>query len=171
MTHTQHVPTDGKNVRAWTHGQLHMPDWIPRHMAGGIEANGTFEIMTDVGHIRVHPGNVIVERGGAVWVCERGEADTLIERLELHADQAIPNIGPGKAHQFGSGGRSVNKENTGIMSQPELDFDPDRLVTVLQTRKADEWGLFAAGLHGGDRRVEALRDAIMTAYRRLSAAA
>ncbi len=38
-------------------------------MAGGIEANGTFEIKTDLGHIRVHPGNVIVEHSGIVRVC------------------------------------------------------------------------------------------------------
>lgn len=380
MTHTQHVSTHDKNVRAWTHGQLPMPDWILLHMAGGIEANGTFEIKTELGHVRVHPGNVIVEHGGIVWVCEHGEVDALMERLKLHANQAIPSIGPGKAHQFGSGGKSANRGKTGgdkkkarrlafqppvgslpsiewvqlnrlsvdstyqrstdnetsrrlitsiatkfdwrlctplvvsrrsddtlviidgqhrwmavcmrsdtpqlpccifryanieeearmfivanrarkpisrlddyyaaltaadedaieiheivtsaglriarntsatawrpgeiaftssianairrfgpaitsaaltnmavafpnqkmthggaifggivrIMSQPEPDFDPDQLVTVLQTRKADEWGLFAAGLHGGDRRVEALHDAIMTVYRKLA---
>lgn len=110
MTRTQHVSTHGNNVRAWTHGQLPMPDWIPRHMASGIEANGTFEIRTDLGNMRVHPGNVIVERRDAVWVCEDKEAGDLIERLELHTDQVIPNIGPGKAHLFGSGGRSGNRK-------------------------------------------------------------
>jgi hypothetical protein len=83
-------------------------------MASGIEANGTFEIKTDRGQIRVHPGNVIVERSDTVWVCEKEEAETLIERLELHTDQQIPNIGPGKAHLFGSSGKpKANGLNSG----------------------------------------------------------
>ncbi len=379
MTHNQHVLTHGKNVRTWMHGGLPMPDWIPRHMASGIEANGTFEIETDRGHIRVHPGNVVIECGNAVWVCEMDEAGAFIEHLELHTEQTISNIGPGKARQFGTGGHlrskgkssgSKKKERRAtylppvgsqpsiewihlnrlaidtayqrstdnqasqrliasiaakfdwrlcaplvvsrrtddvlviidgqhrwmavcmrndipqlpccvfryanieeearmfivanrarkpinrlddyyaalaaadedaleiqeivtsaglrvarstsaaawrpgevaftssiatvirrfgsaitsaaltnmaaafpnqkmthggaifggivrIMSQPEPDLDPDRLMSALQTRTADEWGLFAAGLHGSDLRVEALRDAIMVAYRKL----
>jgi hypothetical protein len=31
-----------------------------------------------------------------------------------------------------------------IMSCPKADFDPDRLLSVLQTRTADEWGVFAS---------------------------
>ncbi|MBR0756404.1 hypothetical protein JQ604_29860 [Bradyrhizobium jicamae] len=52
-----------------------------------------------------------------------------------------------------------------IMSSPELDFDPDRLVTALQTRTADQWGECAAGLKGGDTRSAALHDAIMKTYK------
>lgn len=113
MTRNQHLPTHGKNVRTWRHGELPMPDWVPRHMASGIEANGTFEIRTDLGQRRVHPGNVIVERSDDVWVCEKEEADNLIERLELHGNQPIPNIGPGKAHQFGSGGQPKSRARSG----------------------------------------------------------
>jgi hypothetical protein len=383
MTINQHVLTHGKNVRTWKHGQLPMPDWIPRHMASGIEANGTFEIETERGHIRVHPGNVVIESGDAVWVCEKDEAVALVDRLERHTDQTISSIGPGKARQFGAGGHSKSKEKSSngkkkdrratylppvgsqpsiewihlnrlsidsayqrstdndtsrrliasiaakfdwrlcaplvvsrrtddvlviidgqhrwmavcmrndipqlpccvfryanieeearmfivanrarkpinrlddyyaalaaadedaleiqqlvtsaglrvarstsaaawrpgeiaftssianairrfgsaitsaaltnmaaafsnqkmthggaifggivrIMSQPEPDFDPDRLMGTLQTRTVDEWGLFVAGLHGSDRRIEALRDAIMVAYRKLSSTA
>jgi len=41
-------------------------------------------------------------------------------------------------------------------------------MNVLQTRTADEWGSFAAGMHGGDRRVAALHEAILHAYKKLS---
>jgi hypothetical protein len=53
-----------------------------------------------------------------------------------------------------------------IMSRPEPDFDPDRLVSVLQTRTADEWGTCLTKLKGGDGRAMAIRDAIMDAYNR-----
>jgi len=58
-----------------------------------------------------------------------------------------------------------------IMFQPGSDFDPDRLMSALQTRRADEWGLYAVGLNGGDRRAAALRDAIMDAYDKVSSEA
>lgn len=58
-----------------------------------------------------------------------------------------------------------------IMARPEPDFDPDQLMSALETRTADEWGSFAAGLHGSDLRIEALRDAMMIAYRKLSSPA
>jgi hypothetical protein len=51
-----------------------------------------------------------------------------------------------------------------IMSRPSPDFDPDRLVNVLQSRTADEWGALLPKLKGGDARAMALRDAIMDAY-------
>jgi hypothetical protein len=51
-----------------------------------------------------------------------------------------------------------------IMSQSAPNFDPDHLVSALQTRTADEWGAFVVGLKGGDTRAAALRDAIMDAY-------
>jgi hypothetical protein len=51
-----------------------------------------------------------------------------------------------------------------IMSKPAPDFDPDRLVSVLQTRTADEWGAFLTKLTSGDARAIALRDAFMDAY-------
>lgn len=69
-------------------------------------------------------------------------------------------------------GDAPAQARTGLIANAIRRFGPaipDQLVTVLQTRKADERGLFAAGLRGGDRRVEALHDAIMTAYRELFA--
>jgi hypothetical protein len=55
------------------------------------------------------------------------------------------------------------------LSRPGLELDPDRLMIALQTRTADEWGLYTTGLNSGDRRVAALRDAIMEAYDKVSA--
>lgn len=79
-----------------------MPDWVPQHMAGGIEANGTFAIETELGRARVHPGNVVIERHGRVWVRVAEDATDFIEELELSAGPAITNVGPGKVRQFGT---------------------------------------------------------------------
>jgi hypothetical protein len=54
------------------------------------------------------------------------------------------------------------------MSQTVPNFDPDRLMSALQTRTADGWGFYAAGLNSGGRRVAALRDAIKEAYEKLA---
>jgi hypothetical protein len=110
MTHNHGVSaTTHSNIRTWKHGELPMPDWIPRHIAGGIECNGTFELETDLGHVRVHPGNIVIERCGSVWVCPIDETNNFIASIELAADPTITNIGPGKAHQFGTGGRLKGK--------------------------------------------------------------
>jgi hypothetical protein len=53
------------------------------------------------------------------------------------------------------------------MSQPEPGFDPDRLMTALQTKTVDEWGLCASGLTGGNLRASTIRKAIMETYRQL----
>ncbi|HYR86828.1 MAG TPA: DUF6551 family protein [Terriglobia bacterium] len=79
-----------------------MPDWVPPHIAGTIEPNGTFALETELGHVRVHPGNIVIERCGTVWVSPIEEATDLIESLELTADPTIRNIGPGKIRQFGT---------------------------------------------------------------------
>jgi hypothetical protein len=55
-----------------------------------------------------------------------------------------------------------------IMSKPPADLDPDRLIDALRTKTADEWGIYAAGLNGGDLRVAALRDAIMGTYNQIT---
>lgn len=43
MTRNQNVTDRAHsiNIRAWKYGQLPMPDWVPQHIAGGIEPNGT----------------------------------------------------------------------------------------------------------------------------------
>jgi len=51
-----------------------------------------------------------------------------------------------------------------MMAQPGPEFDPDRLMIVLQTRTADERGSYAMGLNSGNRRVGALRDALVKTY-------
>ena len=79
-------------------------------MASGIEANGNFEIKTDRGQIRVHPGNVIGERSDAVWVCEKEEADTLIKHLELHQT-------PPEATAFLSAGSTSSPNHPFLASQ------------------------------------------------------
>lgn len=112
MTRTQHPVMNGGNVRTWKHGELPMPEWVPRYMAGGIETNGTFKVDTDVGHVRVHPGNVLIERCGTLWVRPVDEAGDFIEHLELHTDSAIENIGPGKKRQFGANTPSKVKGKT-----------------------------------------------------------
>jgi hypothetical protein len=53
-----------------------------------------------------------------------------------------------------------------IMSRPPADFDPDRLLSALQTRTSDEWGACVAGLKGGDTRAVALSQAVMNVYKK-----
>lgn len=54
-----------------------------------------------------------------------------------------------------------------VMANAGPDFDPDRLLSAMQTRTADEWGAFAVGLNSGDMRVTALRDALLETYEKL----
>ena len=51
-----------------------------------------------------------------------------------------------------------------VLHKPESDFDPDRLLSALQTRSAEEWGKSVNGLRGGDIRATALQKLIMEAY-------
>jgi hypothetical protein len=96
-------------IRIWQHGELPLPEWMPPHMIGDIEFNGTFEVSTDHGHVRVHPGNTVIERHGTVWVCPTGEAPTYIDSLKQTASGALNNIGPGKASRFGTATATRNK--------------------------------------------------------------
>lgn len=111
MTFHQQLSTKAHSsgIRVWRHGELPMPDWIPQHMAGGIESNGTFPLETDRGCVRVHPGNIVVERCGTVWVCPSDEVDDFIANLELASGPTHTNIGPGKVRQFGTRERQKGK--------------------------------------------------------------
>jgi hypothetical protein len=51
-----------------------------------------------------------------------------------------------------------------ILSHPEAGFDPDHLVSTLQTRTANKWGGSVSGLKGGDVRATAVQKLIMEAY-------
>lgn len=95
------ISSEGE-VRIWTHGELPMPDWVPRHMTGGIESNGTFMLSTELGRARVHRGSVVIERCGIVWVRAIEEASDFVENLKLHSNTPITNIGPGKKRRFGT---------------------------------------------------------------------
>ncbi|QUS39631.1 hypothetical protein RPMA_12860 [Tardiphaga alba] len=120
------VNSEGSDIRAWTHGSLPMPDWVPQHMAGGIQTNGTFSIETELGKARVHPGNVIIERNQNVWVRTIEEAVEFIEALKLSAEPALMTIGPGKVHQFGGARSNKSKAKTvnGNVSQRRQRFEP-----------------------------------------------
>lgn len=96
-------------IRSWQHGELPLPEWMPPHMIGDIEFNGTFEVSTNHGHVRVHPGNTVIERHGTVWVCPTDEVPTYIESLKRTASGALNNIGPGKASRFGTATATRNK--------------------------------------------------------------
>jgi hypothetical protein len=51
-----------------------------------------------------------------------------------------------------------------IMSKPGPDFDHDRLLSTLTSRRADEWSKYVTGIIGGNEREAALRTAITQAY-------
>jgi len=89
-----------------------MPDWVPQHMAGGIQANGTFALETELGLARVHPGNIVIERNGNIWVRAIEDAIDFVEALELSTEATIMTVGPGKVRQFGtSKGKRRSIEN------------------------------------------------------------
>ncbi len=54
-----------------------------------------------------------------------------------------------------------------IMTQSTEGFDPDRLVSALETKTVEEWGIHIGKLDGGDARANALHDAIMAVYNAL----
>ncbi|MBR0756403.1 hypothetical protein JQ604_29855 [Bradyrhizobium jicamae] len=101
---------DGCEIRTWTHGHFPMPDWVPPHMAGGIEANGTFTLATELGRARVHLGNVIIESRGDVWVRPVEEVPQFIEGLKSNTSSEMTSVGPGKVRQFGLNTRQRKPE-------------------------------------------------------------
>src|SRR3982074_2625840 len=99
MMHNQHLSTSiqgNKNVRIWTHGEFPMPHWVPQHMAGGIEPNGTFMLATELGRARVHLANVIIERYGIVWVRAIDEAPDFVEGAQDNCGAAKRKCWPWK---------------------------------------------------------------------------
>jgi hypothetical protein len=52
-----------------------------------------------------------------------------------------------------------------ILAAPEPGFDPDLLLSVLQTRTVAQWGTLVTRLEGGDTRAVVLQKAFMEAYR------
>ena len=89
-------------IRLWRHGDMPLPDWIPPHIVGQIAANGTFEVTTERGQVRVHPGNALIERCGTVWVCPMDEAPTFVKTLKKNGSPALNNVGPGKVNRHSS---------------------------------------------------------------------
>jgi ParB-like nuclease domain len=109
MRENANLSTQDIDVRTWTHGEFPMPDWVPPHMAGGMEPNGTFALSTGLGRARVHLGNDIIERRGSVWVRAIEEASKFVDDLKATAEPIITNVGPGKVRQFGVGRRTKSK--------------------------------------------------------------
>lgn len=84
------------------------------------------------------------------------------------ASAALTNIAVAFPKQKLTHGGAIFAGLIDIMSQLGPDFEPDRLLSALQTRTADEWGSNASGLDGVERRA-ALRAAIMAAYDKVPA--
>ncbi|MBL8266026.1 DUF6551 family protein [Steroidobacter sp.] len=107
MSHrNQSIRTHNDGTRAWKYDDSPMPTWL-ENLAGDLQPNGTFSLPTDAGLVRVHPGNIVVECGGNIWVRSSEDADALAESIELEMDSTIMTIGPGKMHQFGTKARRL----------------------------------------------------------------
>lgn len=104
---------DAAAIRTWQHGQFPMPDWVPQHMTGGVESNGTFALETGLGRARVHIGNIVIEHSGSVWVRTVEEVADFIDGLKMSAEPTITNVGPGKVRQFGLN-RGTNGQTTAL---------------------------------------------------------
>jgi hypothetical protein len=104
-----------------------MPGWLSQHLAEGVAANGTFTLKTDLGVSRVHPGNVVVQHRGAVWVRVHEDVDDFIEELKANVISGITNVGPGKVRQFGSARRTpikVRNHGTGAVERKQKYAPP-----------------------------------------------
>lgn len=111
------VGAQSNGTRAWRYDKSPMPDWI-QDLAGNVESNGTFSLPTDSGPVRVHPGSIVIERGGNLWVRSVDEAPALMESLEQDTDSMIMNIGPGKARQFGT---NASTKSRAKVSRPKAN--------------------------------------------------
>jgi hypothetical protein len=137
MTYDQQFSTKlVSNIRTWTHGEFPMPGWVLQFMSGGIEPNGTFMLSTELGHARVHLGNIIIERYGAAWVRPIEEASGFIEDLRSMVEPAIANVGPGKVRQFGTGRRTISKAKRSNLKT--TDRDPHYLPPI-GSQPSIEW--------------------------------
>ena len=137
MTSNPHLSSrHTSEVRTWTHGEFPMPDWVPPHMTGGIEHNGTFTLSTELGRARVHPGNVIIECHGSVWVRAIEEASEFVSDLESIARPVISSVGPGKVRQFGSSRRTRSKIKSG--DREETGRQP-RYAPPIGSQPSIEW--------------------------------
>lgn len=138
MTYNQQLSTaqNHPNIRIWTYGELPIPDWIPQHMVGEIEPNGTFMLATELGRARVHPGNVIIERYGVVWVRPPEEASDFVDELKTDTKPPITNVGPGKVRQFGTGVRTRSK--TKKAASKAVDHRP-RYLPPIGSQPSIEW--------------------------------
>lgn len=110
-------------TRAWKYDKSPMPEWI-QDLAGNVQANGTFSLMTDSGDVRVHPGNIVIERGGSLWVRSGEEASALMKSLEQDADSTIMNIGPGKVCQFGTNANVKRRVKIGRREAKDQQKNP-----------------------------------------------
>jgi hypothetical protein len=138
MTYDQRLSINAhsSNIRVWKHGQFPMPDWIPPHMAGGIEANGTFALETELGCARVHPGNIVIERSGSIWVRPVEDAAEFIESLKRSAKSTIATVGPGKIRQFGT--NEGTRSRTGKGHTKAIDRTP-RYAPPVGSLPSIEW--------------------------------
>lgn len=138
MTHNQHLlaSTHNIDIRLWKHGEFPMPDWVPQHMVGGIEANGTFVLETEFGRARVHPGNIVLERYGSIWVRTMEDVIDFIDGLKQGTEPEITNIGPGKIRQFGTS--KVTKGKGGKGHRSTIDRRP-RYAPAVGSQPSIEW--------------------------------
>jgi hypothetical protein len=138
MTYNQHLSAnaDGGDIRIWKHGEFPMPDWVPQHMAGGIEANGTFALETGLGRARVHLGNIVIERCGSIWVRAVEEAVDFIAGLKMSAEPTITNVGPGKVRQFGA---SKGTKSNARQDHPKVIHRRPRYAPPVGSQPTIEW--------------------------------
>lgn len=122
------------STRVWKYDDSPMPDWLD-DLAGERQPNGTFSLPTDSGIVRVHPGDVVIECSGSIWVRSSEEAGALIESIELEIDPTINTIGPGKKHQFGTKARR-SAANDGpnypppVGTRPSIEWIPLNMLSV-----------------------------------------
>lgn len=58
------------------------PAWVESAMVGEPAPNGTFMLQSELGQVRVHPGNVIFEYKGHIYACPHSEIQRTIQELD-----------------------------------------------------------------------------------------
>lgn len=133
MNALQSVGLQSHAIRLWRYDGSPLPEWMPPGTSGDIEANGTFPLNTELGLARVHPGNIVVEQHGALWVRSSEDLSDLISELKLRALPSITTIGPGKTNQFGN--LVSRKKNRNIKATTHTA----RLAPPIGSQPSIEW--------------------------------
>ncbi|WP_257540579.1 DUF6551 family protein [Sphingobium sp. CFD-1] len=94
-----HHPAVTRPAQIWVYQKAaQKPAWVESAMVGDPAPNGTFMLQSELGQVRVHPGNVIFEYKGHLYACPHSEIQRTIQELDDRfappppKDTALPSL-------------------------------------------------------------------------------